>query len=55
MDDHTRKLHEHPCPGCGFEPEVRTYIRRKGDRVRVGYECACGAVVIDGVVVDAGH
>lgn len=43
------------CLGCGQEPEVveyytRTY-KRDGEpvKVRVGYHCTCGAVVIDGM------
>lgn len=50
MDEITRKLHEQPCPGCGCEPEVVTYVRRKSDKVRVGYECTCGTTVVNGIV-----
>lgn len=46
----TDALHETPCPGCGFEPEVVTYYRDKRTKVRCGYQCGCGALVIEGVV-----
>jgi len=36
------------CPGCGLDPEISAYYRR-GNK-RVGYQCTCGAVVIDGIV-----
>lgn len=36
-----------PCLGCGCEPEVVQYFRR--GTVRVGYQCSCGAVVVDGM------
>lgn len=49
--DPTVALHETACAGCGFEPEVVTYYRRNFDKVRVGYECTCGAIVINGVVM----
>lgn len=49
-----RPLHENPCPGCGLEPEVVRYYRRISDKVRVGYDCTCGAHVIDGVVIHMG-
>lgn len=39
------------CPGCGCEPEVTDYFRRSG--TRVGYRCACGTTVIDGVVTES--
>lgn len=52
--DFTDPFHENPCPGCGLEPDVVTYYRRKSDKVRVGYDCSCGAHVIDGVVIHMG-
>jgi hypothetical protein len=54
LDEATRALHENPCPGCGFEPEVVNYYRRKSDKVRVGYDCTCGAHVVNGVVLHMG-
>lgn len=54
IDDGTTALHETPCPGCGLEPEVVRYYRRISDKVRVGYDCECGAHVIDGVVLHMG-
>lgn len=45
------KLSEAPeCPGCGLEPEVLHYYRCAAHKVRVGYACRCGAVIIKGVV-----
>lgn len=37
------------CPGCGCEPEVTEFYLRAD--VRVGYDCTCGVMVIDGLVV----
>lgn len=39
------------CPGCGLEPEVVSYYRCKGCKVRVGFICTCGAHVVQGVVL----
>lgn len=52
MDEATAALHEQPCPGCGCEPDVFTYIRNAATKVRVGYHCSCGAIVVNGVMVD---
>lgn len=52
LEAETRILHSSPCPGCGCEPEARSYYRRAGHRI--GYHCTCGAVVIDGIVTDSG-
>ncbi len=46
----TRRLHERPCPWCGCEPEVTAYWRDSATQLRIGYTCACGARVIDGIV-----
>jgi hypothetical protein len=45
------------CVGCHLEVEVaeyfvRTYVRKSDGepiKVRVGYHCSCGAVVVDGM------
>jgi hypothetical protein len=55
MDEATVALHSAPCPGCGLEPEVKTYYRRKADKVRCGYLCSCGAIVINGIVEGYGR
>jgi hypothetical protein len=56
MDSVDYVLPEIPqCPGCGFEAEVEEYYRRISDKVRVGYLCSCGAVVINGVVQGFGR
>lgn len=55
QDTATEALHDQPCPGCGMEPEVRHYWRRKSDKIRVGYECGCGAVVIHGILQGYGR
>lgn len=54
MDEATQRLHEIPCPGCGFEPDVVRYFRRIVDQVRIGYDCTCGAHVENGVMVFVG-
>lgn len=47
----TLALHEVPCPGCGLEPDVKTYYRDAHTKIRCGYHCSCGAVVINGLMV----
>jgi len=48
-----------PCLGCGVEPErAATFIRTLREdgadvKVRVGYHCSCGTVVVDGLVQGA--
>jgi hypothetical protein len=45
------------CAGCGVEAEVTSYrvriYTRDGEpvKVRVGFECTCGSVTIDGMYV----
>jgi len=51
MDAATVALHSRPCPGCGYEPEITGYIRDAVTKVRRGYYCPCGAVVVDGIMV----
>lgn len=46
----TAEMHSKPCPGCGVEPEVRAYYRRTPSGIRCGYQCTCGAIVIDGIM-----
>lgn len=54
FDKATTALHSTPCPGCGLEPDVVSYYRDTATKVRRGYHCECGAVVIDGVVQTMG-
>lgn len=37
------------CLGCGCEPEVTGWYKRKGKIV--GYVCSCGVMVLDDVVI----
>lgn len=53
QDAATAAIHENPCPGCGCEPEVKVYWRDAKTKIRRGYHCSCGAMVIDGLMV--GH
>lgn len=47
----TNALHAKPCPGCGVEPEVRVYYRDVKTKIRRGYHCTCGAIVVDGMML----
>jgi hypothetical protein len=50
-EEATAAIHSKECPGCGLEPEVRNYYRDTKTKIRCGYHCSCGAVVINGLMV----
>lgn len=42
------------CLGCGCEPEVNSwFVEKTKERKKIGYHCACGAMVQYGILVSS--